>query len=301
MIKLLYWLRLLTRDQADRLQQSHVPLRASTLANAGLAVMVFAMLGLIASCTLELFSLSFFQIDLPRPPEAPPSLETEGLAPEQDARDAFRSKVDRLQRELDLLMTRQAELEAKLKDKTIHSLELGHLTRRLRKELRLKELEMDALTDLIGPPSRGGRRFVSGTTEFLPNPRASEEIKGFILNEEQEVKPATPPSELPAEVVIALTPTNAQPGDSYRLKVQIHNRGNRSIHITGLELTWSYAGKNTGGSIPFQVRSVEPRTTELLHQVEGVWFEDLHTATIIATVTLKDGGRLTNSLSWQGG
>jgi hypothetical protein len=260
--------------------------------------MVLVLLALAASCTLGLFSLPFLQIVPPPPPVLPSSgpPETELLFPDQEARDAFRAKVDRMQRELDRLVNRQAELEKRLAAKTLESKDLTNQARRLREELRFKEREMNALNQLTQPRSPVGRRFVLGTTEY--SLRASEAIKGFIAAEELEVRPATMPLEVPAEVVIALTPTDAQPGDSYRLEVQIHNRGNRSVHLTGLELTWSYAGKNSGGSIPFRARIVGPRSSELLHQIEGIWFEDLHNATIVAIVILKEGGRLKNRLSW---
>jgi hypothetical protein len=300
-IKLLYWFGLLTREEADKLEGSHVPLRTSTLANAGLAVLILGLLGAFATCTVGIFSSSIHQNQLPLPPEPTrsPTSDTEPLRLDQEARDAFRDKVDRLQQELNQLVIRQAELEAKLEDKTAESQEQSHLAQQLRKELVSKQHEIDSINAQEGP-GNWDRQFVPGSTAYTPPPGGIEEVPDFIKNI-KGAKRATAPPEFPGEIVIALTPTNAQSGDHYRLKVQIHNHGNRTLLLTELELTWSYAGKNTGGSIPFQVRSVEPRTTELLHQVEGVWFEDLHTATIIATVTLKDGGRLTNSLSWQGG
>lgn len=301
MIKLLCWFGLLTREEADRLEASHVPLRTSTLANAALAVLVLGMLGTLATCVVGMLSSSLHQNELPFPPEPvrSPTSETEPLRLDQEARDAFRVKVDELQRELNQLVARQVELEAKLEGKTTESQELGHMAQQLRMELLSKQLEIDTINtqkDL----GNWGRQFVPGSTAYTPPPGSIEEVPDFIKNI-KGAKRATIPPEFPGEIVIALSPTNAQSGDPYRLKVQIHNHGNRTLLLTDLELTWSYAGKNTGGSIPFRVKSVEPRTTELLHQVEGVWFEDLHTATIIATVTLEDGGRLTNSLSWQDG
>ncbi len=299
MIKLLYWFGLLTRKEADRLERSHVPLRTSTLVNAGGAVLVLVLLGTFASCALGLFSLPFFQNELPLPPDQDrsPSSETEPLLLDQETRDAFRVKVDELQRALNQLVIRQAELEAKLEDKTTESQELGDLAQQLRKELLSKQSEIDAINDQEDPRS-WGRQFIPGSTAYIPPPGEIEEVPDFIKNIEG-AKRATAPPEFPGEIVIALTPTDAQSGDPYRIKVQLHNRGNRTLQLTDLELTWSYAGKNTGGSIPFRARSVEPRSTELLHQVEGVWFEDLHNATIIATVTLKNGGRLTKSLRWR--
>ncbi len=112
---------------------------------------------------------------------------------------------------------------------------------------------------------------------------------------------ATQQEEFPADLVIDLTPRNAQSGDPYRLEVRLHNRGHRSMVVTGLELVWNYGGRNAGGKIPFQTRPVEPKSTALLHQIDGTWVEEQNTGNITIDVFLEDGGRLTNTLRWQEG
>jgi hypothetical protein len=109
---------------------------------------------------------------------------------------------------------------------------------------------------------------------------------------------ATARPEFPAEIIIELAPPNADPGEPYQLSVRIHNHGNRSINLDGLEIVWNVAGRFTGGSIPISASYVSPRSTLLLHEVDGTWVEDLNSAQIVATVTLVEGGRLSNTLSW---
>jgi len=202
-----------------------------------------------------------------------------------------------------VLQANQTKLEAELQDKTVETAELINKAQLLRMELRFKEREIAALSELAGVKSAEGRRFIRGTTQHEPSPVEAKNIPGFVANQDPKVKimRATTPSEFPADLVIDLTPRSALPGDPYKLRVTIHNRGNQSIELTALDLIWSYAGRRTGGSVPFRPRLVKPRSTMVLHDVDGVWLEEHNSATITATVTLGDGGRLTNTLSWQDG
>ena len=57
---------------------------------------------------------------------------------------------------------------------------------------------------------------------------------GFFDTKGAAVKRATQQEEFPADLVIDLTPRDAQSGDPYRLEVRLHNRGHRSLIVTGL-------------------------------------------------------------------
>ena len=135
MIKLLCWFGLLTREQAERLEESHVPLRTSTLANAGLAILVIGFAGLMASCTARNTLITPISNRASPPYRTCPRLarRRSHWFPDQEALHAFRTKVDRLQRELDRLVTPTSrDYERKLADKTSESQDLGRLAERLR-------------------------------------------------------------------------------------------------------------------------------------------------------------------------
>jgi hypothetical protein len=138
-------------------------------------------------------------------------------------------------------------------------------------------------------------------TKYKPANGTTNEPQGFALEDGTKVNVATARPEFPAEIIIELAPPNADPGEPYQLSVRIHNHGNHSINLDGLEIVWNVDGRFTGGSIPISASNVSPRSTLLLHEVDGTWVEDLNSAQIVATVTLAEGGRLSNTLSWTDG
>ena len=85
------------------------------------------------------------------------------------------------------------------------------------------------------------------------------------------------------------------------VQLEIHNHGDIPINVTDLELVWNYAGRNTGGRLPFGKRLVGAGSTSVLYEVDGIWMEELTTGTISATVTLEGGSQLFNTLRWNEG
>jgi hypothetical protein len=220
---------------------------------------------------------------------------------EEQVREDFRRKVVQLQVELERLQDYQRQIESQLNQKTMEASELDHLATLLQMELTRKSEEINTLAELATRRRVSGRRFTRDPTLYVAPAGDTSANVGFFDATEPAVQRATQQEEFPAELVIDLTPTNAQSGDPYRLEIRLHNRGHRSIVVTGLEVVWNYGGRNAGGKIPFQTRPVEPRSMALLHRIDGTWVEEQNTGNITINVFLVDGGRLSNTLSWQEG
>jgi hypothetical protein len=277
-------------------------LKTTTAFYAGVALAAFLLAAVLASYTLGYYSSQLFRIEFPEPHQ-PASFPTSGTLPYGDdgMHVGNREKMDGLMKELVALNHRQKQLEAKLLDKSVEASEMAHLTHLLRTELLIKEKELEVLLKTAESLRHAGRKLVRGVTQYTPAANDTEPPRGFQPSKSPSVKLATSSSESPAEVLIELEPKDANPGDPYRLKLEIHNRGYSSLRLASLNLVWKYAGRKSGGAVPFTQKVVAPKSKTLLHEVEGVWFEELSAATVIATVTLAGGDQLTNTLQWTEG
>jgi hypothetical protein len=303
LIKLLRALGLVTIADARRIEKSTIPLKTTSVMSAGLAFAALVVVAVIAGLQLELFTPDSSEIDLPELQTAPIPREEE-LDPrllDEQVREDFRQKVVQLQVELERLQEYQHQIESQLAKKTVEATELDHLASLLQTELTRKSEEINTLAELATRRTVSGRSFSQEPTLYAAPSSDASMNAGFFDTQGAAVKRATQQEEFPADLVIDLTPRNAQSGDPYRLEVRLHNRGHRSLVVTGLELVWNYGGRNAGGKIPFQKRPVEPRSTALLHQIDGTWVEELNSGNITIEVLLEDGGRLTNTLRWQEG
>lgn len=288
------------KGRAQNLDKGTITIRTAAFIQIGLILTALVVVIAMASYALGYYTSSFLGSSSPHP-QAPPELPAPtaaGAPVDQNVDEAFRDKVDRLQIQLTELRTRQSELEIQLQSKTLEADQYALATAQLRTELVAKEREIDNLSETSMQAAVTGRQFSRGSTEYKPAHETTGEPRGFALDDGTEIKVATAMPEFPAEIIIELAPPNADPGEPYQLSVRIHNHGNRSIDLDGLEIVWNVSGRFTGGSIPIASKNVSPRTTLLLHEVGGTWIEDLNSAQIVATVTLAEGGRLSNTLSW---
>jgi serine/threonine protein kinase len=152
----------------------------------------------------------------------------------------------------------------------------------------------------IERPAAPARQFVESETEFTPGTTdSSNELQGFEMEEGLNVKETADPF-YPAKVVIELEPTDARPGESYFLRVSVFNEGYHAIDFESLELVSRFGGKTVGKSQPIAVRNpqVGPRSSVVLHEIEGIWKETQNHGEIEAIVTIGDGGRLTKRVRW---
>jgi hypothetical protein len=285
------------------LEQSTIALRTTTFFYTSLALSGFMLIVLSLGIGVGIYYSSHFLAGFPEQggPATDTALNGKPADTTPDVHEAYQERMDRLLKELGELSDRQNELEAKLVSKTTEAAEMANQTQLLRAQLRIKEREVKALAEMKAEPYELGRKFVRGPTRFMPATNKAGEPRGFYASENPRVKRAMAVSEFPAEILIDLNPPDARPGNPYRLRLEIHNRGNASLHVTDLELVWNYAGRNTGGPLPFSKRVVGPRSTSVLYEVDGVWIEELTEGTIVATVTLEGGGQLVNSLRWNEG
>ncbi len=303
LIKLLRALGLVTLADVRRIENSTIPLKTTSVIGAAFAFATLIIITVLAGLQLGLFLPGTSEIKLPDLHTAPMSREKELDLEllEQKVHESFREKVFRLQVELERLQEYQHQIEWQLAQKTVEATELDHLAELLQMELTRKSQEIDTLAELATRRRTSGRSFSREPTLFISSSNPVSSNAGFLDNSGAIVPRATQQEEFPADLVIELTPRNAQSGDPYRLEVRLHNRGHRSIVVTGLELVWNYGGRNAGGRIPFQTRPVEPKSTALLHQIAGTWVEEQNTGNITIDVFLENGGRLTNTLRWQEG
>jgi hypothetical protein len=228
----------------------------------------------LASYTLGYYSSQLFRIEFPEPHQPGFSPTSAGFPTDgEDFRAGYQEKMDGLVQELVALNHRQKDLEAKLLDKSAEASEMAHLTHLLRTELLIKEKELEVLSKTAESLRFARRKLVRGVTQYTRAATDTGTPRGFQPSESPSVKLATPSSDYPAEIWIELEPEDASPGEPYRLKLEIYNRGYRSIHLASLNLVWKYAGRNSGGTIPFTQKVVAPKARTVLHEVEGVWIE----------------------------
>lgn len=164
---------------------------------------------------------------------------------------------------------------------------------------RAVDLQREAEKE-IERPTVEARRFVESETEYTPGTTdSSNELLGFEMEEGIKVKETADPF-FPAKIVIELEPADARPGESYLLRVSVFNEGYHAIDFESLELVSRFGNRTVGKSQPIAVRSpqVGPRSSVLLHEIEGIWKESQHHGEIEAIVTLGDGGRLTKRVRW---
>jgi hypothetical protein len=100
--------------------------------------------------------------------------------------------------------------------------------------------------------------------------------------------------------VIEVDPSEVALGEPYRLSVRLVNESNRVLVPRAMRLDWSFRGRNTGGDVPVEVKQVEAKRMAVLYAVSGQWTESHQASPVSVTVsvTLDDGARVTNALSW---
>ena len=70
---------------------------------------------------------------------------------------------------------------------------------------------------------------------------------------------------------------------------------------TSLRIDWSFAGKKTGGDVTLDIAHVGANESAVLYSVTGRWTPAHEEGPVLltATLTLEDGERLANTLSWK--
>ena len=161
----------------------------------------------------------------------------------------------------------------------------------------IEERDPSESSQLIESPEK---RFRLGETLFEDPTVAGGGVRGFII-EDEKVHRATALPANPAHLLIELRPDKVALGQSYELEVRLVNRSNHALDATSLRLDWSFAGKKTGGAVPLDIAHVDARESAVLYSVSGRWTPAHEEGPVILTVTLtlKDGERLANSLSWR--
>jgi serine/threonine protein kinase/tetratricopeptide (TPR) repeat protein len=162
------------------------------------------------------------------------------------------------------------------------------------------ELEQQRQAELRQATLAFNRDIIESQTDYALPPGKDDGPKGFEAGGGVNVKRATKAPTFPAQLMIELNPTNAQPGQPYVIRVRINNEGNRAITIKFLELISSYGGKSIGRGqrIPPKVQKISPKATVLLHEVPGTWTEEQNKGSISAVVTLVGDATLTKVISW---
>jgi hypothetical protein len=290
---------LLNQREARDLERSTIAVRTTTFFYAGLALTGVILAVLLVGFGFGRYYATHLSSEPPLPPATDPALNVKNPTSTPDVHEAYQERMDRLLRELQEVSDQQMALEAQLTNKTTEAAEMASQTQLLRAQLRIKEREIQSLANK--PEPEAGRKFSRGPTRYLPASSGTEAPKGFFASNKPRVKAAMVNPESPAEILIDVNPPDARPGNPYRLRLEIHNRGNASIQVTDLEVVWNYAGRNTGGPLRFSKRSVGPRSTTVLYEVDGVWMEELTAGSIAATVTLEGGDQLVNTLHWNEG
>jgi serine/threonine protein kinase len=165
---------------------------------------------------------------------------------------------------------------------------------------RQLELERQRQAELRQAARAFNREILESGTEYALAPGKNDGPRGFEAGGGVKVKRATSAPAFPAEIIIELNPTNAQPGQPFVLRVRIHNQGNKAVAIKFIELISSYAGKSIGRGqrIPPKVQRISPKATVLLHEVPGTWTEEQNKGSITAVVTLIGDATLSKTISW---
>lgn len=152
-------------------------------------------------------------------------------------------------------------------------------------------------------PAGGGttRALTASKTEFIAPAGTTDAPRGFQTGD-VKVNRATTAPDFPAQLDIELNPVNALPGQPYVLRVRIFNEGNRAIFVKSLELVSKYSGQppmGKGVEIPARTQRINAKATGVLHEVQGVWNEEMSQGAIEVTVNLMgDGGMLKKSIQW---
>lgn len=104
----------------------------------------------------------------------------------------------------------------------------------------------------------------------------------------------------PGELLIALRPANAQPGDPFRLRVFLHNRSNRTVGIEAVEMTASHEGVEPARAekLPPRVGQVAPHDTAVVYEVGGEWTPEQRHGRLTAIVTLTGEDALIKTIWW---
>lgn len=148
-------------------------------------------------------------------------------------------------------------------------------------------------------PGASPSRFVLGETVFV-DPKDTGPAPSGFEPDDQPVRRASAPPANPGYLVLELEPVSVKLGEPYELVVKLVNRSNRELAPKALRLAWSFAGKNSGGSVPVDTSRVAPDESTVLYAVAGRWTPAHEKGPVVltATLTLDGGGRLTNSLRW---
>lgn len=164
---------------------------------------------------------------------------------------------------------------------------------------RVELLQSFGNREAPAPSAAPVSRFRLGETTYLDPRDRPDGIKGFVKGDEKVYRGSSGPSN-PALLVIEVEPEAVVIGEAYRLSVRLVNRSNHSIAPRSLRLDWSFRGRNTGGDVPVVVDRVEPQETALLYSVSGQWTETHQDGpvSVAATLTVDDGARVSNTLSW---
>lgn len=151
-------------------------------------------------------------------------------------------------------------------------------------------------TQLIESPEK---RFRLGETRFEDPTLPAGDVRGFVVRGENVRRASTLPAN-PAHLLIELSPEKVGLGENYELEVRLVNRSNKALDAASLRLDWSFAGKKTGGDVPLDVAHVAARKSSVLYLVKGRWTPTHEEGPVVltATLTLEDGERLANTLSW---
>jgi serine/threonine protein kinase/tetratricopeptide (TPR) repeat protein len=162
------------------------------------------------------------------------------------------------------------------------------------------ELEQQRQAELRQAAMAYNRDIIESGTEYAAPPGKSGGPKGFEAGGGVKVKRATNAPTYPAQLMIELNPTNAQPGQPYVIRIRINNEGNKAITIKYLELISSYGGKSIGRGkrISPKVQKISPKATVPLLEVSGTWTEEQNKGSITAVVTLVGDATLTKVISW---
>lgn len=142
-------------------------------------------------------------------------------------------------------------------------------------------------------------RFRLGQTLFEDPSDRPEGLKGFVKGDETVYK-ATADRTRPAHLLIEVAPKEVRLGDDFRLAVRLVNRSNRVLDADSLRLDWRFGDRNTGGSVPMGVARVDARASTVLYQLSGEWTpaHERGPVSVTATLTLRGGERLSNTLRW---
>ena len=161
----------------------------------------------------------------------------------------------------------------------------------------IEERDPEESSLLIESPEK---RFRLGETLFEDPTVAASEVRGFIVEDEKVHRVTALPAN-PAHLLIELSPDRFALGQSYELEVRLVNRSNRALGATSLRIDWSFAGKKTGGDVTLDIAHVGANESAVLYSVTGRWTPAHEEGPVLltATLTLEDGERLANTLSWK--